>query len=1108
MSTRKSSSGPIARRSRARAAAVAIFALAFVALLAPAHALALTQRPQWTVTSISEPTNLVPGQAGNYVVEVKNTGGATSDGSDVVVADALPNGLVASGSASGQEYVSGKPMSCTDLTCTYSGTVGPEDFLAVTIPVEAPAFGFPASVTNVVNVSGGGAPEATRETPTTISSASAPFGIAPGSTATALSTTQAGAHADFTASLAINTDSQRLLSGSLRESGLDLPPGFVVDLADTPRCSSADFSREEGLLHPEATCDASTQVGTVSLRVNMAPFNGFPTFVQAVYPVYNLSPNPGEVARLGFWSVAFGTQGTISVRPGDYGGRTAFKTVRFNVLAGASLTVWGVPADPIHDSMRALECGGAGLCADSTPAEPRSEATSLHSSSPPTPFFTNATQCAEPLQGTFFARSWQEPQREVRATTSLGTMTGCGLLEFGPYITAAPDTSHADSPAGFSFDVKMPQEGLISAGGLASSDIENTTATLPQGVVVNPGQAAGLGACQPSQDGVGVDGPPTCPSSSKVGEVEVETPIIKRILRGQVYVLASNPPNIRLLVAPEDPADGLYIKFVGTVHLDETTGQLVTTFEKTPALPFGNLRLSFSGGAQAALGTPTACGTYAVSAGFAPWSGQAEAATASSFGIDSGPGASACAAPLPFGPSMIAGATTDQAGGFTDFSLLLQRADGQQRIEKLQFKTPAGLSAMISQVALCPEPQAARGTCPATSHIGHAIVTSGPGPYPLVLPQPGAPELPIYLTGPYKGAPFGLSIVTPVIAGPFNLGTIVTRASIAVDRSTAQITVTTDPLPQVVAGVPTNLRQINSVIDRPGFMFNPTNCSPQAFTGTAWGTPPPGARGPGATAAISSHFQVGSCRSLEFHPKFSVSTSAHPSKAQGASLTAKLSYPNASQGTQANISKVKVELPKQLPSRLTTLQKACTNAQFEANPAGCPAASIIGHAKVITPLLPLPLEGPAYFVSHGGEAFPSLTMILQGYGVTIELVGTTFINKAGVTSTTFKTVPDTPFNTFELTLPQGKFSALAANGNLCTSKLVMPSEFVAQNGALIHQNTPISVTGCAKKKALTSKQKLAKALKACDKKSKRKRVGCVREARRRYGAVRRKSGKK
>jgi hypothetical protein len=273
-----------------------------------------------------------------------------------------------------------------------------------------------------------------------------------------------------------------------------------------------------------------------------------------------------------------------------------------------------------------------------------------------------------------------------------------------------------------------------------------------------------------------------------------------------------------------------------------------------------------------------------------------------------------------------------------------------------------------------------------------------------------------------EGRPFGLSIVTPVIAGPFDLGTIITRAKIEVDPITAQITVTTDPLPQVVAGVPTDLREIQAVIDRSGFMFNPTNCSPQQFAGTAWGTPPPGAPGPAAAATIASHFGVGSCRELAFKPAFAVSTSANDTlRGYGADLKVNLSWPkttpsgsagssNGPSGGQTNVAYVKVELPKSLPSRLTTLQKACVAAVFETNPAACPAGSVVGHARVHTQILPVPLEGPAYFVSYGGAKFPELVIVLQGENVTVDLHGETFIGEeSGITSSTFKATPDVPF---------------------------------------------------------------------------------------------------
>jgi uncharacterized repeat protein (TIGR01451 family) len=1091
MSALESSIERIAGASGARArpagivAALAALVLALVAVLAPGAASgSLVQSPQWTLTSRSDPTYLPPGGSGVYRVEVKNTGGVPSDGSQITVGDLLPAGLTAKGNAEGIEFPGNQEVQCTGLTCTYKGVILPGESLFVTMPVEVAA-GAPASVTNLVSVSGGGAPEVTRETPTTISSGSAPFGIAAGSTGTSLSTPQAGAHSDLTTTLAFNTDSLTQLSGAAKESGLELPPGFVIDVADAPKCPISVFSEQSpGFFGVPAKCSIGSQVGTATLQIN---FLG--GLLKIMVPLYNLSTNPGEIAKIGFYTGLFGVQGTITIRPGDYGGVNTFQTIKDFILEGVAITVWGVPAAPVHNPLRGLKCvkgagSGSAECEHESPPEPPvpvegSELAShgFASNVPPLPYFTNMTACTgEPEFGRLFADSWEEPGNRVSVPTSFGTMVGCNLMEFGPYITAAPDTTRADTPAGFSFDVKVPQEGLVSAGGLSSADIENTVATLPQGVVINPGQAAGLAACQFSQDGIGVNGPPECPSNSKVGEVEVESPLIKRPLKGPVYLLASNPPEIKLDVAPEDPQDGIYVKFVGTVHLNETTGQLVTTFQKTPELPFTNLRLSFSGGAQAALATPTGCGIYQTKGLFGPWSGIGEVLAASSFEVESGPDGSPCESPLPFHPELIAGSTTDQAGGFTGFSVLLQRGDGQQRIKSLQFKVPEGLLGEIAKVPLCGEPQAADGTCSAASQIGHTVVEAGPGPYPLVVPQPGKPPAPIYLTGSYKGAPYGLSIVVPLEVGPFVLETQIVRAKVEVNPLTAELTVTTDPFPSIINGVPSDLREIDAVIDKPEFMFNPTSCAPMAFSGTAYSLEE------NVAVPISSHFQMGSCQALKFQPNFKVYTSGHTSKEDGASLTAEIVYPTGHLGfnqasSQSNVKLVKVELPKQLPSRLTTLQKACAQAVFEANPAGCPKDSVVGMAKALTPVLPVPLEGPAYFVSNGAAKFPELVVVLQGYGTTVMLRGETYISeKTGITSSTFHNIPDVPIGLFELQLPEGPYSALAANGNLCKSSLSMPTEFIAQNGAEIHTHTPVAVTGCPKaRKAKASRAKASRA---------------------------------
>jgi hypothetical protein len=336
----------------------------------------------------------------------------------------------------------------------------------------------------------------------------------------------------------------------------------------------------------------------------------------------------------------------------------------------------------------------------------------------------------------------------------------------------------------------------------------------------------------------------------------------------------------------------------------------------------------------------------------------------------------------------------------------------------------------------------------------------------LYIPEEGQPPAPIYITGPYEGAPYGLLIAVPVLAGPFNLGTTVVRGKIEVDPETSQLTITTDPLPTILDGVPTDLRTIDAVIDRKEFMFNPTNCNPSSFSGTATSVE-------GTEAGLSSPFQVGSCRSLTFKPGFKVSTSAKTSRTQGASLRVTMTLPDeGGLSSTANVQRVKVSLPKQLPTPLKTLQKACLEKTFAENPKDCPVASQVGTVEVSTPVLPGGLSRTAYFVSHGGAKYPELIMVLTGEnGVTVQVHGETLISKAGITTAVFATVPDVPFSSFELTLPQREYPALTANGNLCKSTLLMPTELVGQNGLVIQQSTKIAVSGCPKTKKVAHKRR-------------------------------------
>ncbi len=945
--------------------------------------------------------------------------------------------------------------------------------------------------------------------------------------------TQAGSH-PYDAVFSLDLDTTRVdprrprshfipANGNPREVAVKLAPGFVGNPTAVPRCTRQQFDEEE--------CGASAQVGTVVGNLIIGGDEIVPS--HASFALYNLVPPPGMPAQFAF--DLFGVQVFLdfSVRSGgDYGITAHTDNIPPERRAmGARLILWGEPADPSHDDQRFSHVGessGEGPCT-----------LGCASGGPRIPFLTLPTACEASQETRVSVSTWETDSFVEESFLSrdasgapIGT-AGCDHLQFNPTLSNAPDTANADTPAGLTTTVQLPQEGLTTPGALAPSDIRGTTVTLPTSFVINPGQAAGLQACKEGDVPGGDDlplpgengeeerfaGPADCPKAAKVGTVKAKTPLLDEELEGEVYVLESNPPHLKLLAA--FTAAGVNVKLVLNTDLNTQTGQITATVANIPELPVSDFKLSFSGGAQAALDTPTRCGAYETSSDFTPWSAPAvvDAFPSSSFTIANGTGGGACPpSPLPFSPSLTAGSTTDQAGGFTDFSLLLQNGDDQRRTEKLQFEFPPGFSAELGTVALCPEPLAQKGECAEASRIGHATVASGPGPYPLVIPQPGNPESPMYLTGPYNGsgactvgepgcAPFGLSIVTHVLAGPFNLGTIVTRGKVEVDRRTAQITITTNPLPQIVEGVPTDLRLIDAIADRGGFIFNPTSCNPSSFTGTAWGTAPPGNSEPGVAVPIENRFQVGACRSLAFSPGFAAQASGKTSKKNGASLSATLTYPVTPLGTgqatsQANIHSVKVELPKQLPSRLTTLQKACTAAQFNSDPAGCPPASIVGRAVVHTPVLPVPLTGPAYFVSHGGEAFPALVVVLQGYGVTVDVEATTFISKAGVTSLTFKAAPDAPFNSFTLTSPQGPYSALAANGNLCTSKLTMPTELVAQNGAVLRETTKIAVTGCPKVKALTRAQKLVAALKVCHKdRKKAKRKACEQQAHKKYRPI-------
>ncbi len=902
----------------------------------------------------------------------------------------------------------------------------------------------------------------------------------------------------------------RIAGGGLKNFQLELPPGFVGNPNATPKCAYLEFIAK--------TCPDNTAVGEATTRLSAAEdyinpeTNEYFPHVQVVTnPVYNIETPGGVPAEFGF--LVKGIAPILvdaSVRTGgDYGITASVHNIPESITAyGSEVKIWGVPADPSHDAIRGKCLGEAesnsyGEVVEGIPHNEEESLGDCPANVPVRPFLTNPTSCEIKRSATLNVDSWGEPSVFASKVVSLPELSECDRLDFSPTLTVAPDGTAGSTPTGLNVDVHLPQESTANPDGLGEADMRNTTVTLPEGVQINPSAADGLQACpllhgrepvkeerERERSEVGIDlesaAPADCPDASKLATVRVRTPLLEHELEGAVYLAApqnfmgafENPFGslIAIYLVFEEPETGVLVKLAGSVAANPQTGQLTTTVENVPQFPVSEVKLEFFGTDRAPLATPAVCGTYTTTTAFTSWSAAEHptpseiANPSSSFQISSGPAGAPCADPLPFAPSLTGGSTNVQAGAFSPLTTTITREDGQQSIQTVQLHFPPGLSGILAGVKLCPEEQANAGTCGPKSLIGETIVSVGLGDDPFTVVGGK-----VYLTEKYEGAPFGLSIVNPAKAGPFVLEEgrpVVVRGKLELNPYTTALTFTSNTeaqgyaIPHILDGIPLQIKHVNVTINRPGFTFNPTNCNKMEIAGSIGSDA-------GASSPVSVPFQVTNCAALGFAPKFVVSTSAKTSRTEGASLSVKLAYPSAPFGSQANIGKVTVDLPKQLPARLKTLQKACTAAQFEANPAGCPEASIVGHAKVTTPLLPVPLEGPAYFVSHGGEAFPSLIMVLQGYGVTVDLVGTTFISKKNVTSSTFKATPDQPFSAFELTLPEGKYSALAADGSLCKSKLAIPTTFVAQNGAEIQQSTKVSVTGCPKTK-LARKTKTTK----------------------------------
>jgi hypothetical protein len=876
---------------------------------------------------------------------------------------------------------------------------------------------------------------------------------------------------------------------NVKDINISLPPGLVGDTTAVPQCADSDFVNIDIELKLPACSEASI-VGIATVRLNYnreVP----PEFINT--PVYSVAASRGSVQKLGFTPA--GVPVVIEFNLNTDQPYNVLAHVRYTSQAvmfhGATISLWGNPSGHEHDFER-------GRCfvpdphqgAELIPA-PGDPACPVNSSAA---FVTSPTACIGPQTTTFEADSWQQPGAfwppESVLTHGGGSppipegFSGCSRLPFAPSAQAVPASDAASSASGLNFNLEVEDPGLTNPTGLAGSDIKEAVVTLPEGVTANASLAAGLEACREEQlarEGVETAPGAGCPQASKIGSLEVETPLLAESLGGSLYLATpyhnlAGDSLLAVYMVIRNENRGILIKQPLRIDADSATGQLVATASNLPQLPFSHFRLHFNEGGRGPLTTPRGCGHYDAKAVLTPWSDGPAVTSTSTFEVVTGNGGAPCPGNIPaFAPSFEAGTLAPVAGAVSPFVLRVGRGSGSAQFRSLEATLPEGLLGKLAGVKECSDAQIAAAaakanpdqgilernapSCPSDSEVGVVNVGAGSG-------DPIYVQGHAYLAGPYKGAPLSLVVITPAIAGPFDLGSVVVRNALYINETTAQIRAVSDPLPTILQGVPLEIRSIGIDLTRPEFTLNPTSCDRMAVLGTALSTF-------GQSGSLDSPFQVGGCRGLGFSPKLSLTLAGQTKRTGNPAVHAVLTQP----ANQAGIAAVTAVLPKSEFIDQAHVNNPCTRVQFNAG-AGhgteCPAKSILGTAKAWTPLLERPLQGRVYFRSNGGERrLPDLVVALRGQ-VPITLVGfIDSVKKKGSEGsrvrTRFAAVPDAPVSRFVLNLAGGSKGLLENSVNLCHAPLRSTVRFSAHNGSVVKQD-PAVRRGCGSKNPKRKKE--------------------------------------
>ncbi len=903
--------------------------------------------------------------------------------------------------------------------------------------------------------------------------------------------TQAGSHphtasTEFSFNSAIAGDGLSYPTAQLQDATVKLPPGLLGNPLAYPTCTQQQLQ----IIYTtrSTNCPADSQLGVVTVHF------GGTGFGEETVGVYNMERPLGSAATPIGTPALFGFN-ILSVRievyaklrtGGDYGATVITKNAAQTLtVKGVDFTFWGVPADSAHTPER--------FCPGGNPQGQNGGGEPCDSEVPLRPFVSLPTSCVgtgpnnsvetfldiTTWEGLSDSASFLSHDNTLPTPTPIG-INGCNALEFSPSLQARPTTNVADSASGLDVDLHVPQDETCDSGPPVSCEnaeahLKDTTVALPAGLVINPSGANGLGACSEAQFGfTAKEGevihttadPATCPDASKLGTVEVDSPLLDHPLKGSVHIATpyANPFNslLALYITLDDPATGIVVKLAGEVHADPNTGRLTTTVLHNPQLPFEDFRLHFFGGAQGALRTPATCGTYQTTSSLTPWSAPDSgppAAPQDSWAITQAPGGGACPTSQgarPNSPDLDAGSLSPIAASYTPAVVNLRRPDGSQEFSTVNLTLPQGMTGKLAGVSQCPDSalaaaaqksgneEKASPSCPANSRIGTVDVSAGAGPAPYHAQGTA------YLTPPYKGAPLGMAIVTPATAGPFDLGTVVVRAALQLDRNTGQITATSDPIPSILQGIPLDVRSARIAIDRADFTRNGTSCDPLSFNGQLASTL-------GQVASLSERFQLGECGRLAFKPKLGIRLIGGTKRGAHPALKATLTMPEG-----ANIAKAAVALPKSEFLDQAHIGTVCTRVQFAA--AECPAASVYGRATATSPLVDYPLSGPAYLRSSNNK-LPDLVIALKGppsQPIEVDAVARIDTVKGGIRST-FEAVPDLPVSSFTLEMEGGRKGLLQNSTNICKGTHKATAEFDAQNGKVADLSPVLRNGKCPKK---------------------------------------------